>query len=624
MQDYRDLNFDDFNENDNTQNDNADENLNNNASQNTIKDRSNGIIIIFFFLTLCLILFIVITYFKIFTPRKLPTIISSKKEIAQRGTIYSSDGFNLASSKKLYKVSVMKNSIDPDKMDLFIRLFSIYSGMDEYYVANKLQDSGNIILSYKLSPKTALNLKQLNQKLIKYGIFRSYEENGRVMPKFGLSIEISGESRDYLYKDLIEPILGYTNKLETDGFTKPKGTKGIEKFYDSTLESKQDGLYRGNRDIGFNIILSKDAVLKQKIDGQSIVLTISLKLQKKIENILDETAKSLESKEITVGVMDSNTGRIIALASNQRFDPKNISTSDYSKLNPSFVEISFEPGSITKPIIYAILLEKRLVTPNEIFNLYNGVYKLGKYTIRDSIRQQYSSAENIVVLSSNVGMVQMAQRLDERTYYNGLRAFGFSFLTNIDLPYEKDGLIPSQSTLKSYVYKGSVSYGYGMRVTFLQMLRAYAVFANNGYLVTPYIRDYTLSQNNKKININKPSPKIGILGVYTADTMQKTLIKTVEEGTAKKTKVDGIIVGGKTGTARIADKGKYGNKYIGSFFGFAKDEKSNYTIGVVVFESSAQSSYYASQTATPIANKIIKALVEEGYLKEIENPKKQQ
>ena len=212
----------------------------------------------------------------------------------------------------------------------------------------------------------------------------------------------------------------------------------------------------------------------------------------------------------------------------------------------------------------------------------------------------------------------MAQRLDEQSYYNGLQAFGFSFPTNIDLPYEKDGLIPTQSTLKSYVYKGSVSYGYGLRVTFVQMLRAYAVFSNGGYLITPYLRDYTLSRNNKKIDFNHNDNPLMILSPYTADTMQKTLIKTVDEGTAKQTKVEGVIVGGKTGTARVAVNGKYGDNYIGSFFGFAKDEKSSYTIGVVVFESSAKSSYYASQTATPIANKIIKAMIEEGYLKPIE------
>lgn len=590
----------------------------NTQSQNVPQSRSVGIAVLYLLIVFFFLLLLFVVCFKIFSPRKLPTIIMSKKEIAQRGTIYSSDGFNLASSKNLYKVSVFKKSIDPDKMDLFIKLFSIYSGMDEYYVRKKLENNGNIILSYSLNPNTALNLKQLNQKFIKYGIFRSYEENGRIVPKYGLDIDISGESREYLYNDLTEPILGYTNKLESDGFTMPKGVKGVEKFYNSILESKQDGYYKGYRDIGFNIILSRDAILKRRIDGQNIVLTIPLKLQKKIENILDESAKDLESKEIVAGIMDSNTGKILVLASNQRFDAKKITSDDYPKLNANVVEFSFEPGSIIKPIIYSMLLEKRLVNPNEIFNIYNGIYKLGSYTIRDSIRRQYSSAENIIVFSSNIGMIQMAQRLDEQSYYDGLRSFGFSLPTNIDLPYEKDGLIPSKSTLRSYVYKGSVSYGYSLRVTFLQMLRAYAAFSNNGYLVTPYLRDYTISRSNKKIDFNHTNDSLMILSPYTADRMQKTLIKTVNEGTAKQTRVDGIIVGGKTGTARVAENGKYGENYIGSFFGFAKDEKSTYTIGVVVFESNVRNSYYASQTATPIANKIIKAMIEEGYLKPIE------
>lgn len=585
---------------------------------NTPIDRTSGIFILFVFLSLGMFLFMLIVYFKVVTPRKMPTLEISKKEVSQRGSVYSNDGFNLSSSNKLYRVSVVKKSIDPERMDLFIKLFSIYSGIPQIEVANKLSQRGNIILSYAVSPKDALNLKQLNRKLIKYGVFRSYEDNGRVMPKSGLSVEISGESRDYPYRDILEPIVGYTNKLESDGMTKPKGVKGVEKYYNEILESKQDGLYQGYRDIGFNIVLSKKATLRRKIDGQNIILTIPLKLQKKIENILDESNKTLNAKEIIAGVMDSNTGKILALASSNRFNPKGIKENDYSKLNPRFVEYSFEPGSIMKPVIYSILMEKRLVNPNEVFNLYNGIYKLGKYNIRDDTPKKYASAENIIILSSNIGMIQMAQRLDSKAYYNGLMAFGFSFPTNIDIPYEKSGLIPSQNTLQSSVYKGSVSYGYGIRTTFLQMLRAYGVFANDGYLVTPYIRDYTLF-NNKKIDVNNGKNKINILSPYTVESIHNTLIKTVENGTAKQTKVDGIIVGGKTGTARMAVNGKYGDKYIGSFFGFVKDEKSNYTIGVVVFESSVKNNYYSSQTAAPITNKIIHTLIEEGYLNKIKN-----
>lgn len=575
--------------------------------------RTNGIMWLYFLLLLFLVLFIVILYANITShTRKLPTLETTKKELAQRGNIYSSDGFSLASSKNLYKVSVIKKSIDPEKMDFFIRLVAIYSGMSEEYLREKLNSSGNIVLSYNLSPKTALNLKQLNKKLIKNGVFRPYEYNGKIYPKSGLDIEISGESREYLYKDLIEPILGYTNKIEGDGITKPKAIKGIEKHYDGLLISKQDGLYQGDRDIGFNLILAKDATLKQRIDGKSIVLTIPLKLQKKIENIIDSAG--IDSKEIVVGIMDSHSGRILSLASSNRFDPKKITSSDYSKLNPSFVELSFEPGSIMKPIIYSILLEKRLVRPNEIFNLYDGAFHLGQYIIRDSQAQKYASAENIIVLSSNIGMIQMAQRLKAKTYHNALVAFGFSRPTGIDLPYEKIGVIPSANTLGSFVYKGSVSYGYGMRATFIQMLRAYATFANGGYLVNPYLRDYTLNNNLKKIDANATKNKVSILGEYSANVMERTLIKTVQKGTAKTAQVKGITVGGKTGTARIATSGRYQDAHIGSFFGFAKDKKANYTIGVVVFEASS-SNYYGAQTATPIAKKVIEALINEGYLK---------
>lgn len=615
-QDFRDLDF---------SNDLANNRSNqkrNNHSNIKSKEQDNTVSIAIFFILLLFgfVIFIVVIYSKIISDRKMPKLEISKEENAQRGSIYSSDGFNLSSSNKLYKVSVVKKSINPDKMDLFVKLFSIYSNIDEMDVLSKLKRSGHIILSYNITPKYALNLKQLNQKLIKYGIFREYEDNGRIMPKSGLNIEISGESRDYLYKDILEPVIGYTNKLEDNGLTKPKGIKGLEKFYNNVLESKQNGIYNGDRDIGFNIILSKDATLQRKVDGDSIVLTIPLKLQKKIENIIDEFTPKLDAKEISVGIMDSNTGKILALASSNRFDPKNIKSSDYGKLNPSFVEFSFEPGSVMKPIIYSILIEKRLVTPNEIFNLHNGYYKLGKYTIRDSNPQKYAIAENVIVLSSNIGMIQMAQRLSSSAYRNGLAAFGFSFPSNIDLPYEKSGLIPSVSTLQSHVYKGSVSYGYGIRTTFIQMLRAYAIFSNNGYLITPYIREYNISQNNKKINVVENNKKINVLGEYTVDSVQKTLIKTVDSGTAKQAKVDGIIVGGKTGTARLAVNGKYGDKYIGSFFGFAKDENnSNYTIGVVVFESSVNNRYYSSQTAAPIAKKVITALIQEGYLKKNSN-----
>lgn len=576
-------------------------------------DRSLGIVILFLSLIFLFSIFIVALFHNATSNKRLPALEITKKEPAKRGTIYSSDGLTLANSKNLYKISVMKKSINPDKMELFLNMLSVYGSFDRAFLNERLESSGNIILSYSVSPRVAQKLKELNYKLLRNGVFRSYEDNGRIYPKSGLSIEISGESREYLYNDLIEPILGYTNKLETDGFTKPRGMKGIEGVYNSTLDSKSDGIYKGARDIGFNVVLQKKATIEKKMDGRDIVLTIPLKLQKKIENIVDEAALKFNTNEIIVGIMDSNNGKILALASSKRFNPQNIKERDYSSLNSRFVEHSYEPGSVMKPIVYAILLEKNLIKPNEIFNLHNGIYKLGGYRIRDTIKKDYASAENIIILSSNIGMVQMAQRLEANSYYIGLQAFGLSFPTNIDLPYEKNGLIPSVSMLNSQTYKGSVSYGYGIRATMLQLMRAYAIFGNGGFLVTPYLRDYTII-NRKKADIKKPE-KLQVLSHPTAQSLQNTLIKTFEQN-AKK--INGINIGGKTGTAKIAQKGGYGDKYISSFFGFANDVKNSYTIGVVLFETSQGGDYYASQTARPIAIQVSRALIQEGYLKQIE------
>lgn len=577
--------------------------------------RINGIVFLFLFIGFCLLIFVCSVYFKITAPRKLPKLQITKVEEAFRGQIYSADGFILASSKKLYKVSVMKKSIHPKKKELFIKLFSIYSNINENEVRQKLNSADNYtILSYRVEPLQALHIKDLNIKLNKLGVFREYEEGGKITPRYGLSVEASGESRDYLYGHTLEPILGYSAKIEEGGYTKPLAIKGIEKYYNETLRSRQDGLRKVYRDISFNPIHSKSSLLKQRIDGGSVVLTVPLKLQKKIENILDLALKGLDANEVLAGIMDSKTGAIISLASSARFDPKNIGARDVSSgsINAKAVEVSFEPGSTMKPIVYAIALEQNLVTPDEIFNLHDGQFYLGKFLIKDSISAKYGSAENIIVNSSNIGMVQMAKKIPSKTYHNGLRSFGFGELTNIDLPHEKTGLVPKVSLLESEVYKGSVSYGYSIRSTFIQMLAAYSIFSNDGFRANPHLLKFSIVDDKKYPS--KIPPNMQIISKETAKHLQNALIKTVQQGTAKSAKVDGIIMGGKTGTARIAEHGKYGNKYNSSFFGFIKDDKRNYTIGVVVFNANAKSSYYASQTANPIAKKIIETLIEEGYL----------
>jgi len=573
------------------------------------------IAILFLLLLLGFLIFLLAVFKIVIDDRKLPALKISEKNRAIRGAIITKEGFHIASSKKLYKISVNTRCIDPGKKELFIKLFSIYSGMKERKIRKILKSKrGNVVLSYAMDPKKANLLRELAKKLYLMDVFREIEINGKVI-KQGLYVQESGESRLYPYKDLLTPVVGYVRKYEENGYTRIAGVKGIEKYYEEKLKPIQDGLIKGYRDIGNNIILNKDAKIKARIDGYNINLNIPILLQKSLETILDEYKKSLKAQEIIAAVMESRTGKILAIASSNRFDPKNIRKKDYESLNASVIEYSFEPGSVMKPITFALLLENRLISPYDIVRTYGGRYKLGRKIITDEHKEEWMSAENVIVYSSNIGIAQLAQKLSHIQFYQGLKKFGFSKKSGIDLPYEHRGYIPPLAKFKSEIYKATVGYGYGMRATFMQLLCAYNIFNNNGKSVTPRIASYLSLQNGKQFSLPIFSPK-KVISVATAARMQKILIKVVQKGTGVGAKVDGIIVGGKTGTAHIAKKGKYVRNYNSSFFGFANDKKNRYTIGVTVIKP--KKVYFAAQTAVVVFKKIVELLIDQGYLIPIE------
>ena len=282
--------------------------------------KKTGVIIsVFFLILLCFIIFLSIVYVKIVTPRKLPAVTATKSDTSVRGSLYTSDGFEVAYSDKLYKASVNTQSIDPDKKELFITLFSIYSGIPKDEISKKLAQKGYVVLSYTLNSAVATNLKNLNLILIRYDVFREYEDKrGRVIQKMGLSIEVSGNNRNYVYKNILEPLIGYTRKFESQNITRVDGVKGVEKYYNDILSPKQDGNITGKRDVGFNVIANKSAHIQSRQDGFDVTLSIPLSLQRKIEFELDEAKKRYKVREIIAGVMDSKTGKILALATSNR------------------------------------------------------------------------------------------------------------------------------------------------------------------------------------------------------------------------------------------------------------------------------------------------------------------
>jgi len=280
-------------------------------------------------------------------------------------------------------------------------------------------------------------------------------------------------------------------------------------------------------------------------------------------------------------------------------------------LNSGVIEYSFEPGSVIKPITFALLLERNLINPYDLVNGHNGKFKIGQKVITDEHKFAWLSAEDVIVHSSNVGIAQLAQKLTGHEFNNGLNSFGFSELSTPDLIYEKTGSIPSASRLNKEIYKATSSYGYSIRANLMQILRAYSAFNNNGRIVRPKLVDSFIDEFRNEL-ANENEEPIQVIKSSTAAKLKNILIKTVNKGTGTKAITPGLVVGGKTGTAHIVEKGQYVNKYNTAFVGFVNDENVNLTMAAVVIQP--RKSQFASQTAVPVFKKTIDILVEEGYL----------
>ncbi|HDU9443324.1 TPA: penicillin-binding protein 2 [Campylobacter coli] len=573
----------------------------------------------------CMALFFMIIFlsstFFLTSKRHIPNTEKDQYSLALRGNIITKDNFTITSSRQIYRAEIDLRSINKDKFDLFLKLFQIYSGISDDEIADikkriqkQKKRSYHFILSQNLDSKQASYLRDLAKKLYIQGFFKAFTNNLGKVETRGLSIIEHEEDRIYMSKDALTPAIGYTKMVldPQSGILKNVGVKGLEKYYDNCLSPLQNEKIQGLKDIGGNIILNLNSLQQKKIDGCLLYLNISLKLQKSIEKAIDGRNEDLKANEIIVGVMDSKTGQILALASSRRYDPQNRGK-DLSVLNASAIEYGYEAGSVIKPFIFTTALRLGKLKTDEVINTYGGAYKLGRFTIRDDHKMDQMTMEEVIRYSSNIGMIQIAKRLSNLEIIAGLKIFKFGEKSGIDLPYEQKGEIPNSKRLRD-IEKSVLSYGYGLKTTFIQLLAAYNVFNNNGVYITPHLAE-KFYQDGRFVSLEEDIKKEVILTPQAAQTMQKILIDVIEKGTGKKAITQGIIVGGKTGTARIAERQGYtSNRYNASFFGFANDTKHNYTIGVLVRNPTKPYSYYAAQSALPMFKDVVDILINEDFL----------
>jgi cell division protein FtsI (penicillin-binding protein 3) len=596
--------------------------MNKNIENLALHQRKNKVTFLFILLIIAIAIFLSSVLKTILSERHIPSQFAIRNDRSLRGDIISADNYTLSRSQKTYQAVIRGASIDPAKRGAFVRLFSIYSGIPEEEILKKFKDKkgrdiqGNIVLSRNITFKPAMQLKDLAYKLRKLGAFKTIKTRSGIEVLYGLDIIENGETREFPLSDVMSPILGYVGKKPEGRYTRPEGKKGLERKYDKHITSKKNGYFKGERDVIASIIHNKNSIQMTRVDGMDLHLNIPLAFQRRVELMIDQMKASIDADEILVGVMESKTGKVLALASTERYDPKHITQKDIPALNPKFSEYPYEAGSVLKPITMAVALDHKVVTPDTWFNTYNGRMKIGKKrTITDDEKFDSLTATDIIVHSSNVGISQVSWRLTGQEFREGLIKFGIAKPSGIDLSRDLPGQLKPLRLLNHNMHRANSSYGYGMLVTFAQLFKAYSAFNNDGIAVTPRIVDYLADAKGNHYTLE---PKVGDLkavGKKAANQIHNILLEVVKRGTGVKAQYPGLEIGGKTGTAHIAKHGHYVREYHSSFYGFANDKKGHkYTIGILVIRAKKYHKYFASQSAVPTFRRTVDILTELDYL----------
>lgn len=359
--------------------------------------------------------------------------------------------------------------------------------------------------------------------------------------------------RFYPQNELASRALGFVNQ---DG----EGQYGIESFYQTILAGKE-GLQKTIRNIA-GILLG--GIPKTSQNGQDIQLTLDFNIQSMAENLLKKASENLGTREGTIIVMDPSTGNILALANYPGYNPN-----EYSKVkdlgifqNPA-IESVFEPGSVFKALTMAASIDAGAITPATTYK-DAGIVRVGGYKILNYDERIWGerSMTEVLEYSINTGAVFAEQQLGHQRFLEYAENFGVFGPTGIDLA----GEVYSQNKELKKGYEinfTTASFGQGIEMTPMQLMRAYTALANGGRMASP--------------RVTGSAPKISgqIISPKTASEVTSMLVSVIENGFSKKARIPGYYIAGKTGTAQITyaalgeNKAGYSNETIQSFIGYA-------------------------------------------------------
>ncbi len=497
----------------------------------------------------------------------------SMKIPSRRGGMYTSDGYPLALTKTAYLAFAEPKMIE-DKL-AFVSVIAPILSMDTASISAMLIDDRRVWVP------------------IQHKVTREIKEKLDTLTIKGLGFETE-PVRYYPEASMAAHMLGFVGSDENGSDT---GYFGLEGKYDRELKGKEGSLVMEKDVSGAPIPFGVERRIEPE-NGRDLILTVNRTIQMSIEQRLSEGIQKYGAKEGSIIVMDPKTGGILGMASFPSYDPRDRSMYETSLYKNPIVSAQYEPGSTFKAIVMAEGIEAGVITPMTTMN-ETGPTRIDGYDIR-TWNNQYNgvvSMTDVLIHSSNVGMVFIEEKLGGKRMLEMIKKYGFGQMTGVDLEDETSPELRADEDWK-HIDFATASFGQGIAVTPIQMVRGVSAIANGGLLMVPHVVS-EIRSGDHDTSVIKPVVSRRVMSPKTSKLVTEMMVAAVDRGEAKFAKPKGYRIAGKTGTAQIPVAGNYdATKTIASFVGFAPADDPKFVMLVTLREPS--SSQWGSETAAPL------------------------
>ena len=460
--------------------------------------------------------------------------------------------------------------------------------------ANPRELAANAHRWAELARLLGLDAKQLERLAGQQGEREFVYLKRHLTPQLASKVEQAGVPGVYLQREyrryyplgeVMAHVVGFTNVDDI-------GQEGMELAFDERLRGV-GGAHRVLRDRLGRIVEEVESIRLPKAGGD-LVLSLDRRIQYLAYRALLGAVKRNKARGGSVVVLEARTGEVLAMVNQPAYNPNNRADRVSSRYRNRAVTDVFEPGSAIKPFTIAAALESGRFKVASKVDTNPGSLRIGKYTVRDIRNFGLIDLPTVMQKSSNVGATRLALAMEPRELWQVFTRVGFGSGTGSGFPGEVDGVLTHYFDWGN-IHRATLSFGYGMSVSALQLAQAYTVLANDGRFVRISFE-----------RIDRPVEGVPVMGSATTRSVRTMLESVVgPQGTAQRARVAGYRVGGKTGTVRKSITGGYSeDRYRAVFAGIAPITQPRLVVVVVIDEPGGEE-YYGGQVAAPVYAEIM-------------------